>query len=430
VTSAATHRRPGLTLTEVLVAMFVMALGLISLLTLFPLGALQIGSALRDDRCAQTALQADAFLRSYWQARVAEPLAPGAPPAVLAQLDPFIWAMDDPNLMSRKLPNISGVPDGVGTNTYLSNTFDIIPSTATAPNQQIPPSADTTSMASPVFISPTRLVNDVYHQAGNSSGVHGSLPGLGANEYYVTPGTPAQGWSYPVFVDPINVLAKGGTGDANWVGYKSAGNPTASPLLVPRRNLKVTTGTSAAIQTCSLLDDLTFDTNGTPLATGSTITRDGRYNWAAVVQRTSNDRRTVANLTILVFDGRPPLLNLPDTEVVPTSVANIAPGDRSISSVVMPAPTDPNALPVVRRGGWVFDGTLTTTTPVLHHGNFYRIVGVNETAANTYTLDIDPPIRARSDGQTGAFAPTLYFFAGLAEVFVRPPLVPNPTPGQ
>src|SRR5687768_12289862 len=45
-------KRPGATLIEVLVAIFVMALGMMALLTLFPLGALRMAQAIQDDRCA------------------------------------------------------------------------------------------------------------------------------------------------------------------------------------------------------------------------------------------------------------------------------------------------------------------------------------------------------------------------------------------
>jgi type II secretory pathway pseudopilin PulG len=55
------NRRPGITLVEVLVAIFIMALGMIALLTLFPLGALNIAQALRDDRAAQAATNASAI---------------------------------------------------------------------------------------------------------------------------------------------------------------------------------------------------------------------------------------------------------------------------------------------------------------------------------------------------------------------------------
>jgi prepilin-type N-terminal cleavage/methylation domain-containing protein len=53
------RRRSGVTLIEVLVAIFVMAIGLIALLTLFPLGVLRMYQALRDERCSECAYNAD-----------------------------------------------------------------------------------------------------------------------------------------------------------------------------------------------------------------------------------------------------------------------------------------------------------------------------------------------------------------------------------
>ncbi len=43
--------RPGVTLLEVLVAIFIMGIGLLALLTLFPLGATTMSAAMRDARC-------------------------------------------------------------------------------------------------------------------------------------------------------------------------------------------------------------------------------------------------------------------------------------------------------------------------------------------------------------------------------------------
>jgi prepilin-type N-terminal cleavage/methylation domain-containing protein len=54
-------RRPGVTLLEVLVAIFIMGIGMLALLTLFPVGAVSMGRALRDDRCATCAANADAI---------------------------------------------------------------------------------------------------------------------------------------------------------------------------------------------------------------------------------------------------------------------------------------------------------------------------------------------------------------------------------
>jgi hypothetical protein len=54
-------RRQGTTLIEVLVAIFVMGIGLIALLTLFPLGALRMAQAIQDDRCATAVVNASAI---------------------------------------------------------------------------------------------------------------------------------------------------------------------------------------------------------------------------------------------------------------------------------------------------------------------------------------------------------------------------------
>jgi hypothetical protein len=51
----------GSTLTEVLVAIFVMAIGLLALLALFPLGALSMAQAIKDDRTAAIAADATAL---------------------------------------------------------------------------------------------------------------------------------------------------------------------------------------------------------------------------------------------------------------------------------------------------------------------------------------------------------------------------------
>ena len=51
----------GVGLTEVLAAIFVMGIGLLALLTLFPLGALQMAQAIKDDRTGAVAARATAL---------------------------------------------------------------------------------------------------------------------------------------------------------------------------------------------------------------------------------------------------------------------------------------------------------------------------------------------------------------------------------
>jgi Prokaryotic N-terminal methylation motif len=53
--SPAGSREAGATLVEVLVAIFVMGIGLLALLTLFPLGALSMAEEIKDDRTAAAA---------------------------------------------------------------------------------------------------------------------------------------------------------------------------------------------------------------------------------------------------------------------------------------------------------------------------------------------------------------------------------------
>ena len=65
-------RRPGITLLEVLIAIFVMGIGLLALLVLFPLGALTMAQAIRDDRCAQAAQQAAEQQAAQARAREAQ----------------------------------------------------------------------------------------------------------------------------------------------------------------------------------------------------------------------------------------------------------------------------------------------------------------------------------------------------------------------
>lgn len=61
LTDAGPLGQSGITLIEVLVAIFVMGIGLLALLTLFPLGALEMAQAIKDDRTGVVAANAVAL---------------------------------------------------------------------------------------------------------------------------------------------------------------------------------------------------------------------------------------------------------------------------------------------------------------------------------------------------------------------------------
>ena len=98
------ENRGGTTLVEVLVAIFVMAIGLLTLLTLFPLGALNMAQAIQDDRTAHAAKNAEAiaearnFRNGYFFTNL--------PPIQQPDVDPFCNPGILPNLWN--VPNYSG----------------------------------------------------------------------------------------------------------------------------------------------------------------------------------------------------------------------------------------------------------------------------------------------------------------------------------
>jgi hypothetical protein len=101
--------RPGITLLEVLTAIFIMGIGLLAILTLFPLGALSMARAVRDDRAATIA-------------------ANGASLAVAHDLrnDSTVAAY-----LAAAPPNYTTVPDGPGYPVFVDPAY-----AAFSPNTQ------------------------------------------------------------------------------------------------------------------------------------------------------------------------------------------------------------------------------------------------------------------------------------------------------
>jgi hypothetical protein len=77
---------------EVLVTLVILSLGILAILTLFPLAASQMAIAVREDRSAQTAAAGDAYFRAYWKTQIVE-----KGDAFAAANEPLYAALRNPN---------------------------------------------------------------------------------------------------------------------------------------------------------------------------------------------------------------------------------------------------------------------------------------------------------------------------------------------
>jgi hypothetical protein len=408
-------RRAGLSLVEVLVALFIMALGMIALLTLFPLGALQMGQALKDDRCSQAVNAADNYMRTYWKQYVLE--QPNSP-------DPFTTAFWNP----RNNPYYVAGP-GYGQN---STVIPTIPG--------------------------------------------GQMPNLLSNNA-VTAGILPQEPSYPVFIDPRGFEGRRKNPTFSQEVFWVAGRqPTPYRARIPRRTLAVSVASQNPsqplsglpafgayvdpVRTCTLLDDLTYDENASALRVDSNgmplpVERQGRYTWGWMLQLPRVADPTTANMTVVVYDNRNPDYPAADGEQVYTAAnnnnVNYVIGATTLTFTYPAGGTPPN----IRAGSWILNGTmrapiirtrmangtagLNINNANIRVADFYRVTGVEiDESSNPVVvrLDLQTPIKPLTGagvnlpaGVTATdYFGDLYVLKGVAEVFERKPLSPSNQP--
>lgn len=353
--------RPAFSLTEVLVALFVMAVGVISLLTLFPVGAVQMGYALRDSRARDTAGQADGYLRQWWQTKVLGDEFPAPPPELVTVSFNPVYAGPVPPINALTYGGLPPLPAGP-TPSY------------------------------PVYLDP------IGHQARPV----GSWPQLALAGTAITPPTP-----------PLNGPAQYGT-------------------VIQRRTVTALNNNYvASFRACSLVDDLEFGPNGRPAdaaQTGSAaeVVRNGRYNWAAMLQLPSLTNPTVADVKILVFERRAPGIAPADAEACYPNAANNTPVTFQVGSTQLVIPDTLDNLKV-RPNGWIMDGTVDHVQGI-RNAHFYRIQSVTELGTSTL-VELVTPLRPAtgSSGVSGIpqYNGRVYVLNNLVEVFDRPPLSPS-----
>ena len=384
-------RRPGLSLVEVLSALFIMGIGLISLFTLMPYGALQYAAAFKDDRTAQCANAAEAYMRTYWKERVLEPHPnSGAEPGFRRTPGD---AMDDPN----------SDPQGI---TPASRVFG--------------------AAQKPPFGSPV----------GTPEPVPALVPGATAG---------ATDPSYPVFIDPMGWVARQSPNFSRWWVAEGSGGVIARRTLHevvqftpnnPLMNL-------LTLRTCSLMDGLTMAPDGRAAeatgavaeTTGAVVQKELRYNWLWVLQRPNNGDQTLSRMTIVVFDKRSHLYAPTSAEQAGYTPIAAAVGSATVSFATG---TEPAGL---RKGMWLLDGTTTydsymgTTLQYyskIRNANWYRVVSVTPNGAQ---VDVElhqplkPDTKTRFVPNTTTPIPDALFnerrfiqLAGVADVYEKAPL--------
>ena len=348
--------RSGLSITEVLVALFVVAIGMTALLALFPVGAIQMGRAVKDDRAGHLAANAAGKMRALWKYL--------ATSTDLQQMS-YAEASSTPNAPLRS-------PD--------TGTVDVN-RTPTPTAASRPP---VTGEGYPVFLDPIGWL-------GHS-------------------GTPQEWWlagdsnSIPRRPLPFVVLDNGALAPRydNLIG---SGTATALPLTEKIR---------ATYRMVGLLDDLTF-----PAAAGGVPdllnSERGRYTWAVMFKSLnapalSDIAAGGVHWQVVVFDGR-----RHDNVATPTlgglNRETTYPATFDIGTTQAIVTCTPANQPRVRRGTWILDSTMGSQTG---NGYFYRIVDYDDTqVASTGRLILelqDKPLRSGT---------TAMFIEGVAEVFTK-----------
>jgi hypothetical protein len=416
-------RRSGVGLTEALVALFIVAIGLTALLALWPLGISSMARAFKDGRTGQLSNSSDSLVRLVWR---------------------DLWI--DPNTDSiytaeEKVTGWTKQGQTVTNPTYIPGNEQALRALDN-PNAPwySPVDPSTLGLVPPL---PPEQPFDPVAQGGVPNPQTTAAPRLATDS----------GASYAVFIDPIGFARKTGA-DKWWVGGQSlfavprrslatvafptsppqpiaAGGQAYSPLMQNIRRLRM----------FSLLDDLTFDRNSgaAELLDPGTLTlkgRAGRYNCGWLIQRDTNSRRSRFKLTVVAYENRTP--DAPVQEVATTVAAPVVPfstqpssGANASSYSILVNWTGPGR-PPLKRGGWIMlvSGPQFATQPPPKQpevpepvADFYRVIGINDDQPGVLRLELQNPVRPVA-GSLLSFNAGVVFMEGVSEVFEENPVDP------
>lgn len=431
----ARHRK-GFTLTEVLMAMFVMAIGMISLLALFPAAFQQAKWALDNEQVARAAANAQSMTEMpHMQMSTVGgfPVMTTGTAQSVRNDDLYRPETSNARLLWR-IPLLTG-PGLGGRTTFLfdptpvtGGAWTFSPDTNLTPYAAILP-AGTRVKFPPVFVDPPVATTFV--------------------------DTATTGLPFHVGVDnlanaPFATRAAGGTGRIT-VG-------------LPRSSMSQYSSDTGAVilrmQTeISMGDEINFDTNGQPLLAAGQFARQRRFTWAYMCTWSDYKTPELCEVSAVVFNSRPDFPGtFPTGEVtygstIPVSSAAGIDGTGKIfvKGLTQAAINLPSAQPAnLKVGDWILDSTLivpdydpafpaeklpfldtftTATVPFtspsgthnlrfgLVGGQFYKVLDISEVRREPFagqyyqTITLDRP--AKSDG----FSATI--ITGIADVITK-----------
>jgi hypothetical protein len=390
--------RSGATLVEVLIAIFIMAIGMLALLAVFPVGALSMAEAIQRERSAECALNGDAAanMQIYRNAVYTTPIPPnpGPPP---------------------------GNACDIRTDAYITPYYTMTPSATVDPT--------------PGGLAPSGPLPDLTTPPYNTS--------------YTNPG-------YPVLVDPVGfnlinglTVPSASPAGPSWVGNMDGATAFAGgnmpPPSIRRVNVQMLCNanfdamlggavykTQKTLRWSALLDDMTFISDssitggtalGLPCPPGGTVERDDRYTWAYLLRPPSNKTTdfTATDISIVVYSGR----SFAAVDQEHPYPATFDP-NTNVITLSWRASDSP---PTLRRGNWVLDatnvpnysGTISPTT-LMPHGYFYRVVRTTERVDLTDPVTpnkLDLEIQGQLRGYTAITQGWIVIMDNVVDVFER-----------
>jgi hypothetical protein len=358
------QRRAGVTLVEVLVAIFVMGIGLIALLTLFPIGMLRMARAIHDERSGQSAQTASANAVIHSLGADAD--------VVTVPGDPFNAGALNPDVFANPMPR-----DPTTGAAVLWN-------------------ADPFSASYPIFVDPIGYYNVA-----------------GVSQHWVGGFTPT-----------VNGLPRTATSHQGGLRRRPAEFVRRTAATAAQRNLNIFQAFTLWDDMVFEYDTAAGWPGG-PKVVGAAALRDPRFSWGYTMQRPMTSDKSVVEVSVVVFDTRSLSISGAGSlseQVYPNTtffdpVKNTISIDFSGPGVVPPP---------IRPGNWIMDVTPynPTGTTGSAHAFWYRVVAVQELPGKIARFEVQQPIRGRFQGPSNAlgFQGTCVILEGVAEVFDKGPM--------